>query len=436
MWRAGSSTSLALDIALLLLLSALMLLIRLDHGSLDDWDEAIYAQMAREMLQADEWLVPHLGYEPFLHKPPLYIWFVASSFESLGISEFSARLPSALAGIALVVLTYAIGRTIYGRAAGLLAGVLLLTTSGFVWFARFATLDTTVTLFIYLAIAGYLRITHHRQSAYWYVVWAAVALAFLTKSAAVFVGVGPIAMDLALRGNVRTTLGSRHFWAGALIGALVLIPWHGYMYYRLGSEFIDQYVFVNVLNRTTSSVDGHIGDGFYYLRVLYAQFVPWVFLLPVVLGRALFRYRVSPPDEQLMIMLTLLPVVAFSAFDTKLPWYLASIYPAAIILIASFLVDVAQCRERTATVSIAIVTAFGVVAMVAVRPEHPLWVEPTGLPRTENLVTTFNRVSQSLPPSVSFELPGRLGSIALAAGIVLAVVVATVIGWCVPGTPQ
>jgi len=382
MWRAGRTGTLPVvpNIVLMLVLSVFVLLVRLDHGSLDDWDEAVYTQMAREMLQTGDWLVPQWGYEPFPHKPPLYIWFVASSFKSPGISEFSARLPSALAGIALVVLTYAIGRAVYGRAAGLLAGVLLLTSSGFVWFARYVTIDTTVTRFIYLAIGGYRRITYHRQPAYWYVVWGAVALAFLTKSAAAFVGVAPIVVDVLMYRNVRLTLGSRHFWGGALIGALVLIPWHGNMYYRLSSEFIDQYVFVNVLNRTTSTVDGNSGDGFYCLRVLYVQFLPWVFLLPLALARALIQYRVSPPGERLMVMLTFLPLVTYSSFDTKLPWYLTPVYPAAMILVASLLVGIAQTRGRIATASIAIVTALSVVAMVAIRPEHPLGIARTGQP--------------------------------------------------------
>src|ERR1700731_503748 len=58
------------------------------------------------MLQTGNYLVPHVGSEPYFRKPPLVNWIVAASFKVTGVrSEWTARLPSALAILA-VALTF------------------------------------------------------------------------------------------------------------------------------------------------------------------------------------------------------------------------------------------------------------------------------------------------------------------------------------------
>ena len=74
---------------------------RLGYPSLLDPDEAHYAELTREMLQSGSWLVPLLDGKPFIDKPVLFHWFQGLSVALLGESEFAARLPSAIAAIAL-----------------------------------------------------------------------------------------------------------------------------------------------------------------------------------------------------------------------------------------------------------------------------------------------------------------------------------------------
>src|SRR5437868_6351053 len=77
-------------------------------GSYGLWepDEARYAEIAREMLERGNFLIPHLNYVPYVEKPPLLYWITALSFTMFGLGEFAARLAPALAGIVGLLATY------------------------------------------------------------------------------------------------------------------------------------------------------------------------------------------------------------------------------------------------------------------------------------------------------------------------------------------
>src|SRR5215210_3359563 len=112
----------------LLLIAIFALLWKLGAGSLTAWDEAIYAQVSKEIVKGGDWLTLHWEYTPWFEKPPLLMWVTALFYRLFGVSEFWARLPSALSGIALIGVTYVIGKLTYGKRVGLLAAVILLTS--------------------------------------------------------------------------------------------------------------------------------------------------------------------------------------------------------------------------------------------------------------------------------------------------------------------
>ncbi len=72
---------------------------RLGYLPLLDPDEAHYAEITREMMSAQEFVVPLLDGQPHIDKPVLFHWMQAGSFRVLGQTEFAARLPSALSAM-------------------------------------------------------------------------------------------------------------------------------------------------------------------------------------------------------------------------------------------------------------------------------------------------------------------------------------------------
>jgi 4-amino-4-deoxy-L-arabinose transferase-like glycosyltransferase len=257
--------------ALLLVLFGLALFIffwRLGATSLDDWDEAIYAQVAREMVQNGDWITLHWGGEVWFEKPPLLIWATAFLFSIFGVSEFWARAASAFSGVGVIVLVYLIGKRLYRSAAiGFLAAIILLTVPHFVHLARFGTTDVMLTMFIFLAIYGYLR-ARENVHWWWYLVWLACALAILTKSAAGIVAPAAVVIALVLERELVTA--SRHppFWGGILVASVLVLGWHLGMYGMHGQAFTDVYLGRHVMERATAAIHGHIGDRHFYAHRL------------------------------------------------------------------------------------------------------------------------------------------------------------------------
>ncbi len=132
-----------------------VLLGNLGASRLWDRDEPRNAGCAAEMLQRGDWVVPVFNGQLRSHKPVLLYWLVMGSYAVFGVSEFAARLPSALFGIGTALLAYHLGRRLFCRQAGLWAAVVLVTTLMFDVASRAVTPDATLIFFTTLALWFY-----------------------------------------------------------------------------------------------------------------------------------------------------------------------------------------------------------------------------------------------------------------------------------------
>ena len=62
-------------------------------------DEARYAEIAREMIESRDFIVPHLNYVAYVEKPPLLFWATTPWFEIFGANTLAARVTPALAAL-------------------------------------------------------------------------------------------------------------------------------------------------------------------------------------------------------------------------------------------------------------------------------------------------------------------------------------------------
>ncbi|MDP7572975.1 MAG: glycosyltransferase family 39 protein, partial [Myxococcota bacterium] len=122
-------------------------------GATDLWapDEPRYAHVTDEIVTGGHGtaglIVMHVDGEPYSEKPPLYFWLAAVASAPAGrVTEMSARLPSALAGLAAIALTAVLGRRLLGPGAALWGAVVLATVFDFAFLARRARLDVLLTL--------------------------------------------------------------------------------------------------------------------------------------------------------------------------------------------------------------------------------------------------------------------------------------------------
>ncbi|NJN99738.1 MAG: DUF2029 domain-containing protein, partial [Anaerolineales bacterium] len=138
-------------------------------------DEALYATWAWQITSgADPWL----AHTP-VDKPPLFLYILAGAMRLLGPTEAAARVPSLLATALAVLLTFRLGRKLYGAAVGLVAAWLVALSPFTLLFAPTAFTDP---LLVTLVLAACLAAAHHRP------LWAGVltGLAIATKQQGVF----------------------------------------------------------------------------------------------------------------------------------------------------------------------------------------------------------------------------------------------------------
>ncbi|MGH7164226.1 MAG: ArnT family glycosyltransferase, partial [Nitrospiraceae bacterium] len=129
----------------------------LDLGGLGltDRDEGSNAEAAREMLETGDWISPTLNYEPRFAKPVFVYWLMSGAYRLLGISEFAARFPSALFGLALILLQYAFLTRVRGPVVGLLGGLMLVLSIEIVAIGRLALTDSVLIFFTTVSLLGF-----------------------------------------------------------------------------------------------------------------------------------------------------------------------------------------------------------------------------------------------------------------------------------------
>src|SRR4051812_30288170 len=100
---------------ILVALTALAWFATLGYRDLIRPDEGRYAEIAREMFFSGDWLAPRLNGFKYFEKPALHYWATATAFGLFGLSDWAARLWSALTGFITVLAVYATGARLFDR---------------------------------------------------------------------------------------------------------------------------------------------------------------------------------------------------------------------------------------------------------------------------------------------------------------------------------
>ena len=339
------------DFSILLIIgvvSGFVLLWGLDKASLIDWDEAIFAQVSKEIVNSGDWLALHRGYEPYFNKPPLYMWTTAIFYRLFGISEYWARAGSASSGLILILVTYFLGKQIYDRRTGIFSAIILLSSYEFLRRSRFGTTDIMLTLFLFIAVYAYLR-SREGSSSWWYLFWVSIALAFMVKSFAAVVVIPAVFLAVISDRRMNTTIRSKKFWLGVLVAIVIVAPWHMIMYFKFGKEFIDQYFLYTIFTRASRAIESHVGGTLFYVDVLQRLFLPWFYLTPFAIAICI-KENLTNKSRSLILLFILGIIFGVYTFivSTKIHWYIVPVYPILAILIGQMLVQAQKSYKSIA----------------------------------------------------------------------------------------
>ena len=198
---------------------------------MDDVDAAV-VRISENMVTKGDWVTPRSDGIAFLEKPAMFYWPIAVSFKIFGIHDWAARIPFALAAVALACLACGFGMWAFGPRAGLYAGLCMATCIGLFLFTRIVIPDAMLTLSIGVAMWAFLRTMDEQEQnpRFWAAVWgASLGAGFLIKSlvGVVFpVAIGVIYLLVTKQFFVRRTWQRLRPFSGVLIALLVAAPWH------------------------------------------------------------------------------------------------------------------------------------------------------------------------------------------------------------------
>jgi 4-amino-4-deoxy-L-arabinose transferase-like glycosyltransferase len=329
--------------AILLLLSGCLFLPGLGDRELWSPDEPRFGLVVQEMVRGGDFVVPHLEGKVHPEKPPLYFWLASlASLAGGGVSEASLRLPSALAAIGSVLVTFLLGRRLLGARAGWIGAIVLLTAGHFLMRGRWACTDMVMSFFFLISmalLAAALRLGRgggiDRPAGRLFFVSA--ALATLAKGP---VGlVLPVAILGAFLIAERRWGDLRRFpWAtGMGIFLLVAGPWYALYGLRAGWETLETILFRENVNRYIQAWN-NLQPFHYYVHRFPLSFLPWSVIFPAAAVSLARRWR-SESGGSLRFLAFWFAIVFlfFSASSGKRTVYLLPLFPVAALIVGWFL---------------------------------------------------------------------------------------------------
>ncbi|MBL0691712.1 MAG: glycosyltransferase family 39 protein [SAR324 cluster bacterium] len=320
-----------------------------------DWDEIIYAEISRQMLERGDYFKMFINQQAFTEKPPLYFWLMASSFKFFGINEWAARLPSAVANLATIYLLYRTGKLWRSKRLGLVWALVY----GFSFFPmllnRSALIDPWFNFLI--ATSGYSLFAYYkgfennspRKSWQGYLGLAAISsgLAVLTK--------GWLGLVIPFFIIFWILIKNKHFFKHFVnlfitgIGALLMGGmWHIVSFFGQGLPWLKGFISfqLRLLNQVA---EGHDGPFYYHWLVVVVGILPWSgYLLagwraPKLKAR---RFRQLDDFSFFNIVWIITVLIIFSIVQTKLPHYSSSAYIPLSYFVARGVLDFLELKNN------------------------------------------------------------------------------------------
>jgi hypothetical protein len=342
--KQGTSPQKRTDILLLVAFCGFLFFYGLGAFGLVGADEPRYAQVAREMLERSDWITPTLHGKAWLEKPPLYYWEAMLAFRVAGVSDWAARLPGAIdAGLLMAAVYFFLRRF---RPGSEFDGTLIAAScAGVVGFAHAAATDMPLTACFAIALLAWYSWYESHSRIYLAAFYFFLALGTLAK--------GPVAPALAAV-VILIFVAARREWStlwrslwvpGILLYLVVALPWYIAVQLR-NPDFFRVFILEHNLARFSTGVYHHPQPLWFYLPVFLLAVMPWSLALILAVverirlvwleGREAFS---SAEDSWALFLLIwmIIPIVFFSASQSKLPGYIVPAVPAAALLVADYL---------------------------------------------------------------------------------------------------
>ena len=367
-------------------LMAVCFLLRLGGVPLLGKDEPRYAEVAREMVAAGDWITPRLAGHTWFEKPALPYWLMAAGFSVAGVTETAARLGSACLAMATVAAVYTTARRAGGPGRAAVSAMVLTTSALWLAFARGASFDMPLAATMGFALCAFFFYesapTPKSRVAWAAALGAATGAAMLAKGLA-----GPLLIGMIVTGYVVTSGAWRRLRvvdaaAASVSAALVAAIWYVPVIAVNGWPFIQEFFVDHHFRRFLTNRFSHPQPVYFFVLIILGGLLPWTFVfLSGLRGLAGLLRRQPQSDDARLVWLAAwsvaVPLVFFSLSTSKLPGYILPVFPGLAILTGWVACRIERGEQGRWSIYASAVTLLGLgvaLAVYGVRTLHaPVW---------------------------------------------------------------
>jgi len=323
------------SVPLILLLLYVCLFSGLGALGLTGPDEPRYAAIARAMSETHDWITPKLWGVPWFEKPVLYYWSAGIAMRIFGVSEFAARLPSALAALLAIAAGAWTALRSYGVSTAWFTLLMLPTSVAIIGFSRAASSDMLFAglLTAAMAVACEMLQTQRPGPA------SRIAFGFLLGAAVL--AKGPAAVILAGGATLLWAALTREWHAPfrflhpLIVAAFcaTALPWYVVCSLR-NPDFLRVFIWHHNFQRYLTPVFEHRQPFWFYAPILILATIPWIVMAASLLSEKWNKTSWEDSPGIFIFCWAVFPLLFFSFSQSKLPGYILPAVPPAFLLIS------------------------------------------------------------------------------------------------------
>jgi 4-amino-4-deoxy-L-arabinose transferase-like glycosyltransferase len=314
--------------------------------------EGHFAGVAREMLLRGDWVTPTLNGAPYLNKPPLLYWLIATSTATFGFTEYAARLPVAIAGWLGAIIAWKWARELWNVSAGRAAALMLCVTTGWFIFTHQILIDVLLSTLLLASYYCLWRLVAKHSWRYSIALYLLLGLCVLAKGPFVLVFAIALCAAVAVSRRCWKIFHQLRLPLGTCIVLAVALPWFiavetanpGFWHYFLFNENLNRIAD----RRWPPDYDVSKVSAWGYLAVTAIWCAPWSLLLPQTIISTWRNWQQEQNQHRregvlLLFVAAALPILLFLPLSSRLVYYsLPSVAPVVILSAGWW----SSCHER------------------------------------------------------------------------------------------
>ncbi len=278
------------------------------------FDEGFYALQARWILEKGNWIIPLWWDEYVLDRTNGLQILIAKSQEIFGKNLFAAYLPTTIAAIFMLLITYKLHEEFFGKNHAIISPLILATT--FLWFdySHLATQDLIYSCLVTTGVFSLVKIKQNKSSLYILLFGIWIGLAFMMKT--FLVAVPLVALSPYLFKKIKLFF-NKLFWFGLIIGFIPFLIWSYFI-----NSYIDQNIILYLIEKFNflSNKNDSTNPFYYYLWNIPTTFLPWSIFSIIGLISNTFENN-NENKKFILSYFPLIIIIIISIFSTKTPYY-------------------------------------------------------------------------------------------------------------------